>query len=86
MIDPWCSVLSVFYFDRWTSPKADGHHYSLIYFFRAVVVSLACGRATNQKKGNTDITEKHGSVFSRILFFDFIELVILGFWFGFIWI
>ena len=51
--------IRVFILDRWTSPKADGHHiitdifiqcFSQINLFRVVVVSPAFGRDTNQKK------------------------------------
>ena len=48
---------------------------SLILSLRGGVVSMVCGRDTNQKK------MKHGLVFSRIHYFDDIELMILGFWF-----
>ena len=48
---------------------------SLILSLRGGVVSMVCGRDTNQKK------MKHGLVFSRFYFFDDIELMILGFWF-----
>ena len=70
------------------SPQADGHYIltDMILSFRVVVVSPAFGRDTNQKKWNTDWTEEHESVFSRIHFFDIIELMSFGFWPGFSWI
>ncbi|WP_337776451.1 hypothetical protein, partial [Prevotella pectinovora] len=70
--------------DRWTSPKADGHHIiTEIYYFCVVVVSPACGVDTNQKK-------KHG--YHRLdtdlsftdLFLIIFGSVILGFGYGFI--
>ena len=54
--------------------------HSLIYLFCVGVVSLACGRDTNQKKKKHGLLgldtdwSFHGS------FFDIIELMVLGFW------
>ena len=38
------------------------------------------------KKRNTDATDLTRIGLFTDLFFDFIELLIIGFWFGFIWI
>ena len=43
---------------------------SLILSLRGGVVSMVCGRDTNQKK------MKHGLVFSRIHYFDFILVLV----------
>ena len=60
---------------RWGVCVYDRLLLSLILSLRGGVVSMVCGRDTNQKK------MKHGLVFSRIHYFDDIELMILGFWF-----
>ena len=67
-----------FILDRWTSPKADGHHYSQIYSFRVShgcihsVLSLCPQPSawTQIKKRNTDITDFTRIGLSRIFFFD----------------
>ena len=48
---------------------------SLILSLRGGVVSMVCGRDTNQKKNETRI-----GLFT-VPFFDYISLMILGFWF-----
>ena len=79
--------IRVFILDRWTSPKADGHHiitdifiqcFSQINLFRVVVVCPQPSAWTQIKKETRIARTLHGLVFHGS-FFDIIELMILGF-------
>ena len=58
--------------------------HSLIYLFCVGVVSLACGRDTNQKKGTRIALRDTDRSFHGFCF-DIIELMVLGFGVGFSW-
>ena len=76
------------------SPKADGHHYSLIYLFRVAHGSIhsvlpLCPQpaaGTQIKKRNTDTTDFTRIGLSRISFFDIIWVNDVWIWVWFIWI
>ena len=60
---------------RWGVCVYDRLLLSLILSLRGGVVSMVCGRDTNQKKNETRIG------YFTVPFFDYISLMILGFWF-----
>ena len=68
-----------YFFDRWPSPKADGHYALTQESFSSLdIVSTAFG-VDKSKNKNTDITDFARINLSRIFFFDIILPMSLGF-------